>query len=981
MPDAMSEEITSDFVHEFKGYIPLMRDKLDRLKGKDFEASDIDLAELHRLVHAVRGASALIKLKNLSEVASALESVVEKMISGHLIFGGCVYTAATDTIEYFDAYTQQERCTDAFDLRWKHDCLEALDEVLDHATCDAEQDFLSQLIMAAHEAPDPDPDALPEQPQELPTRPHADTQDAGRDAPVTFEIDHQELIEEFYQEAEDHFQNLSKVIGELEQRVSSPTALSTDDKELFCVIRRLVHTIKGAAAVVNLKPIADWGHEYENILDWLCEDAKMISAQTVNILVDAADIFERLVTAPEKVDPHRMDQLRAVFKQLIGSGGKPQADIADPPPASLSRSAQSIEVVLPEEDAIDARPKPSIPAPSRPIRVDFKKVKSLVNLGGELTIALSAFDQDIDGLGNLIKEIEQTQARLKKTARDLEMGYEHKAIGKVATAGAIREGPAENAGETLWLNGKFDPLELDQYSELNLIIRSLNETAADAGTISQQLSKTYIGFKGYLHRLRMLMGELNDNATRMRMTPMSTIANRIRRTVRETASQLNKKVRLTIEGENIELDKTVWDKLADPLMHLLRNAVDHGVEPLELRKAGGKPETATINLAATQKGNRVILHISDDGGGLDYEAIRNAVPAPKPDRDKEAIIRQELAEMIFQPGFSTRQNINKVSGRGVGLDVVKKTITELNGSVHVEKSEKTGTTFCINLPITLAIAKALIFYIGEEMYATPLHDIGEVLRVNPKDLIPQGDSTIYIGGRRLLYYNLFEILTGCDIGADADGTGLWPLILIIEKESWKAAVAIDRIHSQRDIVLKSLGSHLSYVKGVSGATIMGDGKVVPILDLEDLLDIQTVQPQPTCCFNPLEEISKPLEILIVDDSVTIRNVISGLMQRQGWKVLIAKDGVEAVEVLHTRLPDVIILDIEMPRMNGYEFLSQIRNQDKFSDLPVIMHTSRASKKHREKAAALGANAFVTKPYEDDDLIAQVVDLSRKQTMA
>jgi chemosensory pili system protein ChpA (sensor histidine kinase/response regulator) len=417
-------------------------------------------------------------------------------------------------------------------------------------------------------------------------------------------------------------------------------------------------------------------------------------------------------------------------------------------------------------------------------------------------------------------------------------------------------------------------------------------------------------------------------------------------------------------------------------MHLLRNAVDHGIEPLVKRQAIGKPEIASIRLAVSQKGNRVILRIIDDGAGLDYGAIRNALLRPTSGKDKAAITTEELTDIIFQPGFSTRQTISEVSGRGVGLDVVKESIIALNGSVHVEKSESTGTIFCINLPLTMAVSNALIFDIGGQQYATPLYDIKEVLRVNPRNLVPQGDNTIYISGRRLRYYVLSEILTTPGIEARVDNKDLWPLILIVEKNSWQAAVAIDRIHCQRDIALKSLGSHLTYVKGISGATIMGDGKVVPILDLEDLLGIETDQRHKTLQLKRQEVIQKPLEIMVVDDSVTIRNVVSRLMQRQGWKVVTARDGVAAIEVLHTRQPDLIILDIEMPRMNGYEFLSQIRTQEKFADLPVIMHTSRASKKHREKAGKLGANAFVTKPYEEEDFIAQVIELSREnQTLS
>ncbi len=974
MSNALSEDITSDFVNELKDYIPLMREKIDLLNEQGIAATDIVLAELHRLIHAVRGASALLKLNNLSEVASELEAVVERMISGHLTFDNTVFKTSVDAIDYFAAYAQQIPCSDTYGLDMRAECLKSLGDLLDHASSDDEQDFLSQLIKAAHEDENLDFDTLAEEFSEPLDSPKMDANGIGGPAPEPFDLDQQELLEDFYQEAEDHFHDLGKVIGELEGHITTPTTMKAEEKELLRLIRRSVHTIKGAAAVIKLKPIANWGHEFENILDWLYEDAEVLAPEAVKVIADAADVLEQLVTDPQKTGPDRRAQLRAAFKQIVGSDNGQEISAVDQAFSEPSgRSAECVEVILPEEDCTDF-PSP-IQTAKRPIRVDFEKVKSLVNLCGELTIALSAFDQDIDGLGVLIEEIDQTQSRLKKTARDLELGYEHKAIGKLDAYTTMMEGAPVSVCEVAPAYAEFDPMELDQYSELNLIIRSLSETAADTGTISQQLAKTYIGFKGYLHKLRILLGELNEKAMRMRMTPMSTIANRLRRTVRETASQLNKKVHLTICGENIELDKMVWDKLADPLMHLLRNAVDHGIEPREIRQAAGKPDIASIQLTAAQKGNRVILRISDDGGGIDYGTIREAIVLPESE-DKEAISQEELADMIFQPGFSTRQAISEVSGRGVGLDVVKETITDLKGTVYVERSENTGTTFCINLPLTMAISKALIFEICGERYATPLHDIKEVLRVNPKDLVPQGDNTIYISGRRLQYYKLTEVLQGIGLSTPSEETNLWPLILIVEKKSWKAAVAIDRIHSQRDIVLKSLGTHLSYVKGISGATIMGDGKVVPIIDLEDLLNLQIEPQQLTFHFIQPEEIEKPLNILIVDDSVTIRNVVSRLMKRQGWNVLTAKDGVDAIEVIHTQLPDVIILDIEMPRMNGYEFLSQIRNQEKFAELPVIMHSSRASKKHRKKAAKLGANDFVTKPYEEEDLITKIKDLSR-----
>ncbi|MGD9214795.1 MAG: response regulator [Desulfobacteraceae bacterium] len=983
MSGALTEDMASEFIIELKGYILQLRDKADKLNRRAPGSSDVHLVEFHRLIHAIRGASALLKLNNLSEVASKLETIFEKIISGDLTFDTCVYRAAVDTIEYFDAYTQQSPCNDTFNLELRAERLDALGDILKDAPSEDEQDFLLQLFQAASKVENDDLDASPQRRPGPPEPSRVDAQESGGAAADPIDLAHGELLEDFYQEAEDHFQDLGRAIGQLEEHVGTPTAMGPKHKELLRLIKRSVHTIKGAAAVIKLKPVASWGHEFEDLLDWLYEDADLLTPDAVDIIADAADMLEQFVIDPRKTDPRQLDRLRVAFKRIIGPGEQgenisPIETQSEP----ARKQSECVEIILPDDNQKD-RDRPShAPDPTRPIRVDFAKLKSLVNLGGELTIALSAFDQDIDALGNLIQEIDQTQSRLKKTARDLELGYEHKAIGAVYAAGPIIENSSAIVGEKAATYSEFDPMELDRFSELNLIIRSLNETATDAGTISQQLSKTHTGLKGYLHHLRLLLAELNEKTMRMRMTPMSSIANRLRRTVRETASQLDKKVRLTLQGENIELDKMVWDKLADPLMHLLRNAVDHGIEPLVKRQASGKPEIASIRLTAAQKGNRVVLRISDDGPGLDYEAIRNAFVSPTSGKDKEAITRQELTEIIFQPGFSTRQTISEVSGRGVGLDVVKESIMGLKGSVHVEQSESTGTTFCINLPLTMAVSKALIFDIGGQPYATPLCDIKEVVRVNPRHVASQEDNTIYISGRRLAYYELSEILSSPGLEAKAGHNDMWPLILIVEKESWQAAVAIDRIHNQRDIVLKSLGSHLAHVKGISGATIMGDGKVVPIVDFEELLDIETDQRHENMQFKHREVIQRPLEIMVVDDSVTIRNVVSRLMQRQGWQVVTARDGAAAFEVLHTRRPDLIILDIEMPRMNGYEFLSQIRTQEKFADLPVIMHTSRASKKHREKAGKLGADAFVTKPFDEQDLIAQVIELSRKsQTLS
>jgi chemosensory pili system protein ChpA (sensor histidine kinase/response regulator) len=1026
MPDTLSDDINIEFLNELKGYIPLMRDKVDRINCQSPEASKTHFTELHRLVHAIRGASALLKLNNLSKVASEIERVVEEIIKERLTFDTAILAAFTNAIEYFDTYTQEVPCNDEFNQDLRTDVLDSLIAVRGHASSNDEQDFISQLLETVdqdEESPlvsdaddlsiddddlsidDIDEAAddfalaeddfadvagrrhLDDDAHTTAERPLGQTDDSACDTQISKEPEsivppQDELLEGFYQEAEDHFQDLGRAIGQLEKRISEPTTMGPDDKELLRLIRRSVHTVKGAAAVVELRPIAQWGHEFENLLDWLYEEADLLIPDDIEIIAYAADMLERFVTDPQNIDPDQVHQLKRKLKQIIDSNpGEENVKENE----SASTSAGFVEVLVPDdnqhdtgsgEHEIDARkaPPPSLDQ-TKTMRIDLAKVGSLVNLGGELTIALSAFDQDMDGLGNLIGEIDRTQSRLKKTARDLELGYELKAISRTGPAGPQADSPATVREKAAALT-EFDLLELDRYSELNLIIRSLSETAADAGTISQHLSKIHSGFKGILHRLQLLVSDLNAKTTRMRMTPMSSITNRMRRTVRETATHLGKKAQLITQGEHVELDKMVWDKLADPLMHLLRNAVDHGIESQAVRRDAGKPETAVIRLEAAYQGNQVVIRIADDGAGLDYDAIRKTVASPDPDKTGDEITDQEITEMIFQPGLSTCQTISEVSGRGVGLDVVKENILGLKGSVRVENSEEgVGTTFAINLPLTMAVINALLFDIAGKRYATALYDIKEILRVNPKDIETKGKKALHIGNRRIPYYDLSKILAEPELEPEAGDAHKWPLLLIVEKESWQGAVAIDRIYSQRDIVIKSLGSHLGHVKGIAGATVMGDGQVVPILNLEELLHVETGLTDQPHRFKPKDRMPRPLEIMVVDDSVTIRNVVSNLMQRQGWKVLTAKDGLEAIEVLHTWQPDLIILDIEMPRMNGYEFMSSMRAQEKFKDLPVIMHTSRGSKKHREKAESLGVNAFVTKPYEEEYFIAMIKDLS------
>jgi chemosensory pili system protein ChpA (sensor histidine kinase/response regulator) len=1024
MSDVTTDDIQIDFINELKGYIPVLRDKVNKLAGPCSADSDEDLTELHRLVHTIRGASALVKLNNLCAVASEFEQVVENIINKRLNFDTAVFKAAGSTIDFFDAYSNALPFNDAFDQTLMDQILGQLFDIRKLITNSDGPDLLSQLLRSADQNEDDtfgiNGDELAFEHMDLISDPlMADEAfladdvacEAEWDAPEesgpagenTFPVDfavensggsdslepfQQELLEGFYQEAEDHFQDVGKALGKLEDCIKGPVALTPDYKELIRLIRRSVHTIKGAAAVIKLKPIASWGHEFEDVLDWLYDGADALTPEVITVLAEATDILERFVTTPQEIDARKVDRVRTEFQLIIGAPLNSetvdtQAAVTEHP--LISSHVDEVTRLDHSQDLLaeGAGGKAGPQAPSmglgldqvKTLRVDVTKVESVVNLAGELTIALSAFDQDMEGLGNLIAEIDRARLRLKQTSRDLELGYEVKAIRQLGSNPSMVKDAETAADSETAAFSDFDMLELDRYSELNLIIRSLSETAVDVSTISHQLSGIYSGFDAYLNRLRILLSELHQKSMRMRMTPMSTLINRMSRTVRETAAQLNKKVQLRIHGEHIELDRMVWEKLSDPLMHLLRNAVDHGIESPVARQAAGKPPIAVVHLTAAYQGNQVVIRVSDDGASLDYAAIRKVVASSHGDQTVDAMSETDLADIIFQSGLSTRQTISEISGRGVGLDVVRENIRGLKGSVRVETSAPgTGTTFRINLPLTMAVMQALLFDVGGQHYAASLYDIKEILRVNPKDIEGEKEKTIKIGDRNLPFYQLSEILCSGGTKAPIGNRAQWPLVLIVDTEYWQGAVAIDHMLSKKEIVIKGLGTHLRHVKGIAGATVMGDGKILPILNIEELVRIEADREHLNSHFT-FHESQQPLEIMVVDDSVSVRTVVSRLMQRQGWRVMTAKDGVEAIERLHTRRPDLIVLDVEMPRMNGYEFMSSIRTQAKFKDMPVIMLTSRTSKKHRTKAQALGVNGFVTKPYDDEAFIALVKRLS------
>ena len=1043
MLDLPTQEIQNDFLNELKGYIPelmVLTSKLETSPGDKNE-----LSELHRLVHTVRGASSLVKLNALSSVASELESLIEDILEHRQNLEKEVIEVIQIALNYFDKYSVDNESQDLQETDRIAEIIASLNrmrrpesddakaEITDLTTPSILDDFdipglskedtaISDLMLnddfidndsvleSSNDGLDffesdgiciEDDDLenlygdISEEENVFEDQSNEDTEDD------IVELPQEELLEGFYQEAEEHFQTLGDAMNALETQIHAKTQLTPTHKELLRLIRRAVHTIKGAAAIIKLTDIAGWGHAYEDLLDWLYEEALQIDPEIVRILADSGDMLERFVVSPDNVNQDKCSELRAHFLRLIGS----QESSNDEPKEKIDQKADekdstssiylfetpkkiesTVDNHLPDESEKNVVEELSRTIGERKtLRVEMAKIEAIVNLANELIIALSAFDENMAGLGDIIDELEHSRHRLKNAAHDLEVGYEVKAIQHlgshtVAVSSAATFFEENPSGEF----DDFDSLELDRYSEFNLLIRTLNETVVDINTISTQLSDMHGGFGTYLSRLRILLSELQNRIMQVRMTPMTLILNRLRRTVRETAGTLGKNVRLAVSGEEIELDKRIWEKLIDPLMHILRNAVDHGIESPDRRKAAGKSDLATIQLSAAHQGNQVVIRIADDGAGLDYDAIRKKAKILQVDKSIEKMDEFELANMIFLQGFSTRKEISDISGRGVGMDVVRANIASLKGTVQIETSQKgDGTTFMIRIPLTLAIMRALLFDVAGRRYATALYDIKEILRIHPRDVIDDDGKKIQIGGRSLPFHFLFETLFQDDSATPKMDENQRLLVLIVESGTWQGAVVIDRIYRQREIVIKDLGSHLKQVKGITGATVMGDGKVVPIVNFEDLFTVNleelmhpsTIHYHQTSKQTRLKRDRRILNIMVVDDSVSVRTVVTRLLQRQGWQVRSANDGVDAIEKLRDYRPDIILLDVEMPRMNGYEFMGAFRGQDNFEDIPVVMLTSRSAKKHRDKARSVGVNGYVVKPYEDEALLGLIRQLT------
>jgi chemosensory pili system protein ChpA (sensor histidine kinase/response regulator) len=627
----------------------------------------------------------------------------------------------------------------------------------------------------------------------------------------------------------------------------------------------------------------------------------------------------------------------------------------------------------PAADTLPSAAEQRPPAAGRreQIRVPADLLDKLVNNAGEVSIYRSRIEQQNTTLGFNLNELEQTVERLRSQLRSLDIETEAQILFRFEREKEERDAPERT----------FDPLEMDRFSNIQQLSRSLLETVNDLTNINGFLEDLHKETETLLLQQARVANDLQDGLLRTRMVPFSQLVPRLQRLVRQTAAMLGKQAELRIRGAEGELDRSILDRMIGPVEHILRNAVSHGIETVVQRERADKPRSGRIDLNLVREGNDVVLSITDDGAGLDTEAIRrqaieNGLLAAEADLPESDII-----QFVLEHGFSTQSEVTQISGRGVGLDVVIKEVKNLGGSLDIDSERGKGTTFVIRLPLTLAISDALLVELGDEIYAVPHVSIEGVVRLGKTELLNYYDGRSgvfnYAGHDYRVQY-LGSLLNVCQFNL-AEQRKWYPLLLVRAGDH-RVALQVDGLIGNRQIVVKSVGPQISTVRWISGGTILGDGRVALILDVTALVRMDVAQALPSqVSLPPAIHERQQRTVMVVDDSITVRKVTGRVLERNGMKVITAKDGVDAVAQLQEQLPDIMLLDIEMPRMDGYELARHMRNTEELKSIPIIMITSRTGDKHRKLALDLGVKRYLGKPYQESELLDNIYSLLAEES--
>jgi chemosensory pili system protein ChpA (sensor histidine kinase/response regulator) len=595
------------------------------------------------------------------------------------------------------------------------------------------------------------------------------------------------------------------------------------------------------------------------------------------------------------------------------------------------------------------------------LRVSAERLDRLITEAGEAAIARSRIEAELRQTKQALLDLNESLARLRTQLREVEIQADSQLQSR-------RSELAEHDRD-------FDPLEFDRYTRLQELTRMMAEGLNDVATLQQALMKNVGETDAALLQQARIGRELQQDLMRMRAVPFSNLAERLQRIVRQSAAELARKAELSIEGGQVELDRGVLERISAPLEHMLRNALVHGIELPAARATAGKPEAGGIAISLRQEANEVVLVVADDGAGLDLGRLRAKAIEKGLLAADQALSEAEQVQLVFMPGISTAESVTELAGRGVGMDVVRTEIQALGGRIEVTSARGRGTTFTIYLPLTLAVTQTVMVRAGGMTLAISSATIEQVLRIKADALVSHYEAgSIEFQGRQYPLHYLRQLL-GSRAATNIQDDNL---VLLVRSGVHRVAVHVDDLIGNREMVVKNIGPQLSRMPGVAGATVLADGSIVLIVNPVQLAHRaqgpmkSTVTPE----LSGKATRAAPL-VMVVDDSLTVRKITGRLLEREGYRVLTAKDGVDALEQLKGELPAIMLVDIEMPRMDGFDLARNVRGDPRTMDIPIIIISSRTAPKHRSRAAELGVNAFLGKPYQESELLQQIAALARQ----
>ena len=933
--------------------------------------------------HSLSGSSATVGFKPLQEVAHALEMVLQYLARNKPVkLKAGEYDTLGRTVEVMDSMLQKFAAGEmpARELEQVQILTRLLQEIEARSKAGPEAPAAASAPGEAHPADD-----AASADQKIifsERRVAAPKQEAPKSAAPIFTNENEvaidptlvikdeldpDLLPVFIEEGRDMLPQIGQSLRAWQQKPS--------DAALPQSLLRSLHTIKGSARMAGAMRLGQHMHDTETRIQNVMR-AGNPSAQTFDDLLARLDhglyLFERLQ------NPDAASQPEVAF---VGAEQTKPATTAEGKPGD--KEMVVVPSLMPAQTGRFAAPawtgaKPATPTHTPLVRVRADILDRLVNQAGEVSISRSKLETEVGTLRQSLSEMTENVSRLRAQLRELEIQAETQITSRMALSG----------------DREFDPLEFDRFTRLQELTRMLAESVNDVASVQQNLTRTVDSAATDLLMQARLTRDLQQDLMRVRMVQFASISERLYRVTRQASKEVDKRVNLDIRGSSVEIDRSVLEKMVGPFEHLLRNAIVHGIEARQERRDVGKDETGELLVEIRQEGNEVVIQFSDDGRGLNLQNILSKGKKLGLVTDDQELTEAEITELIFHPGFSTADQVTELAGRGVGMDVVRSEAAALGGRVAVLSELGKGAHFTIHLPLTLAVTQVVILTTGGRTYAVPSVLVEQVqqLKVGPL-ASAYADGAVMWQGQRVPMYFLSALLGDTEIAPVAQHYS--PLI-IMKTGNDRVAIHVDHIQGNREVVVKNIGPQLARMTGIAGATVLGSGEIVLILNPVPLAQravargaLRSLPPVlheiPTSAIEPVAPKAEPAHglrtqniIMIVDDSLTVRRVTQRLLSREGYQVVLAKDGVDALEQLQAITPDVMLVDIEMPRMDGFDLTRNVRSDDRTRHIPIIMITSRTATKHRNYAMELGVNEYLGKPYQEDDLLKSIAGFINKE---